>query len=499
MTNEFAAKAQHYNKSPIIVLNNRGHILYSNSSARPILDFWYVKHDGIVPRTLVDVSKIVLSTKEPAEIDFEVDGSWYGLNLTADKDGSHAVYIYWHDISLRRALYEEIEDREQRFSLIMKGTNDGIWDLNLETGALYFSHRWLNMAGYQTGDIDNSFKAWQDLIHPDDLGEILMDWLKCMAGEETGFSFEYRFLHKDGHWLWILCRGISLNEDGESIRLAGSHTDITDRKKAEAELLDHRDHLQELIEEQVKDIRHALKQAEKANDSKSEFLANMSHELRTPLHGILSFSQFGIKRIEKATKEKLLGYFTNIEESGNRLLKLVNSLLDLSKLEANKMVFEFKNTDIKHLVQSIEKEFSSIIEAKQIQIEYLPYNDKTFAWVDAEKMGQIVRNLLSNALKFTPDEKTISIKFEEVVVNALAGLKVSIIDQGLGIPEGELKSVFDKFIQSSRTDTGQGGTGLGLSICVEIITRHQGKIWAQHNPEGGAVFCFNFPIDRRAR
>jgi PAS domain S-box-containing protein len=240
--------------------------------------------------------------------------------------------------------------------------------------------------------------------------------------------------------------------------------------------------------------RDITKQIE-AQRSKSEFLANMSHELRTPMHSILSFSQLGLKKIESADKEKLLKYFNRIETSGERLLVLLNDLLDLSKLESGRMDLELKTANLQLTLESCLNEQESQIADQKLRIT-TSFDRDCIGTFDTVRINQVITNLLSNAIKFTPDGKSISITITTDKLADRPTLCFSIEDEGIGIPEGELEEVFDKFIQSSKTKTSAGGTGLGLSICKEIISSHHGKIWAKHGAHGGTIFKFTIPLDR---
>ena len=248
--------------------------------------------------------------------------------------------------------------------------------------------------------------------------------------------------------------------------------DITERKRAE------------------EDLQKAKESAEDANQAKSEFLANISHELRTPLHGILSFAGFGMKKFATAKPDKLLSYFTQINQSGRILLNLLNDLLDLAKLESGKMPFHLERTNFNLLISKAIDEFSVIATQKKITMECIEPEVVIHLTIDAQRIQQVLRNLLSNALKFSPDNSQIEVKLN--CENDRA--KVTVSDQGIGIPENELEQVFNKFIQSSKTKTGAGGTGLGLAICKEIILVHEGSICAANNIDGGASFSFEIPM-----
>lgn len=242
--------------------------------------------------------------------------------------------------------------------------------------------------------------------------------------------------------------------------------------------------------------------AELSNRAKSEFLANMSHELRTPMHAILGFSSLGSSKVEIASNEKIASYFSRINESGQRLLGLLNDLLDLSKLEAGRMNFEFSENDLQLTIANVIDELGPLFRDRLLTIDIEPASVDTIAIYDDEKISQVVRNLLSNAIKFSPEGRSIMIHFsasklpqnDPASTTEIAAISVSIWDQGTGIPEDELETVFDEFVQSSKTEQGAGGTGLGLSISKEIIKQHGGIIKAGNAVgDGGAVFTFSLP------
>ena len=282
------------------------------------------------------------------------------------------------------------------------------------------------------------------------------------------------------------------------------YTDVTERKAAEAELRRHRDHLQELVEERTADLRKAKEAAERASDAKSEFLANMSHELRTPMHSILSFAGLGEERSRAVQQEKLAHYFQRIHQSGDRLLTLLNNLLDLSKLEAGMMQLHPGTHDIGALVREAVAESEVWAASRQVHVEC----DCTLAdariTLDGVRFGQVIRNLLSNAIKFSPTGGRVQVRLSASHLprgrratdrEDLPAVSIEVRDEGIGIPENELDTIFDKFVQSSKTKTGAGGTGLGLAICREIIVAHRGTIRACNNPEGGVSLLVTLPRD----
>ena len=248
------------------------------------------------------------------------------------------------------------------------------------------------------------------------------------------------------------------------------------------------------LKERTIELQKAQKIAEDANNAKSDFLTNISHELRTPLQGILSFAGFGIKKHITAGPDKILDYFQKIRQSGETLLMLLNNLLDLAKLESGKITFEFRPADLGSLIDLTNKEYASLVSERNLTIrcEQPEANEKIV--LDADKICQVLRNLFSNAVKFSPEGGTIDI----TTFGTPDSIVVSVRDQGAGIPENELGNVFNKFFQSTNTKNGAGGSGLGLAICREIIAAHKGRIWAENNPDVGANLLFEIPLSLEA-
>lgn len=321
-------------------------------------------------------------------------------------------------------------------------------------------------------------------------------------------DFEYCVVGADGERHWFSSSGKPrFDAEGRFIGYRGTSREISAQKRMEAELRTHRDNLGALVEAQTADLVHAKERAEEANRIKSEFLANMTHELRTPMHAILSFAHIGLSKAASAPSEKLVGYFDRIRSSGERLLKLVSDLLDLSKLEAGKMPLEARSVDLEALVREVAHDLEALVETRQQRLEVISAPCDTVVYGDSARLAQVVRNLLSNALKFTPDGRHVRVSFAPAELPAgrraidrgtVAALCMTVADEGIGIPEGELDKVFDKFYQSSKTRTGAGGTGLGLAICKEIVLAHRGTIRASNRPGGGAVFDTTLPRGNQA-
>ena len=266
--------------------------------------------------------------------------------------------------------------------------------------------------------------------------------------------------------------------------------------RSEADLRAHRDHLQEAVEDRTRELLVAKEAAEQASRAKSEFLANISHELRTPMHSILSFAKLASSRMQGDVMDpaKISHYVQRIHQSGERLLRLLNDLLDLSKLEAGKMVYEMLPQDVGSIAVDVAQELTELAAGRSVSLDTSRVQSASVVVCDAARVGQVVRNLVSNAIRYSPPGGTVTLQVVADDDAAASGIVVSVADEGAGIPAGELESIFDKFVQSSKTKSGAGGTGLGLSICREIVQHHGGRIWAA-NGDRGAIVSFTLPAN----
>ena len=382
-----------------------------------------------------------------------------------------------------KALENQVREREKAEQKVLKKTNQLQSALSVSNAGLFFFHTenkqlFLDAKAAQIFDLDvnttkNMLTAVCNLVHPKD-----SQWLCEFFNNANSYDidspvdFEFRILTPANKVQWIELKGI-LSIEAESINksIQGVLVDIT-RKKANQDLLREK------------------KAAEIANHAKSIFLANMSHELRTPLHSILSFASLGLSRTEEASKEKTNLYFSRIHQSGELLHNLLNDLLDLSKLEAGKIELKHARHDLHVLVKQVLNEHTKEIKALEIQIECDYQPGETIAEFDNIRIFQVISNLLSNAIKASPKGGKIIFSIQKDD----NGIELKIKDQGSGVPETELNSIFEKFQQSSQTNNGSGGTGLGLAICKEIITGHNGSLGVTNNPDGGACFYFRIPV-----
>jgi PAS domain S-box-containing protein len=235
----------------------------------------------------------------------------------------------------------------------------------------------------------------------------------------------------------------------------------------------------------TREARDALEETSRA---KSEFVANMSHELRTPLQSIIGFSELGVLRGKD--QPRLAGMFEDIHAAGQRMLALVNDLLDVAKIESTVGTFHLERIDLRGPLRSVVRELEPLVGSRQLDLRLDLSAVPLVAKADPTRFQQLMRNVIANAIKFSPDGGTIEVVGETSPPHEL---HFSVTDQGPGIPEAELGQIFEAFVQSSTTKDGSGGTGLGLAICRKIVEAHGGRIHAENRARGSA-FHVHLPM-----
>jgi PAS domain S-box-containing protein len=500
MNNEFRAK-QLNNALHVVQMSGKG-IFYITLISFLILIFlaiWMMKSLIVNPISRLtqimsrlssnDLDVKVFGTKQRTEIgEMARSVEIFKINAVKKQEAENALQalnehleekVHQRTIKLEKnearlaTLVKYAVEGEERLKILINTAMDAVIQLNEEGIIINWNKQAETMFGWSS--IDVLGHKLHNLIIPEQYREQHIKGMKRFITTEKmtilNTRIEITALHHDGREFPIELT-ISPNKYEGHYQFSAFIRDITEKKKSELAII------------QAKD------EAEEANKAKSAFLANMSHELRTPMHGILSFSSLGIKKSDSATREKLHKYFSNINVSGDRLLVLLNDLLDLSKIEAGKMKLNMEKGDLADVFSSCCSEQEQHAKDLLLRVELTEPVHPVTGLFDIARIKQVVANLLSNAIKFSPKGGIITATLSK---NDKQELCFSLLDNGVGIPEDELTTVFNAFIQSSKTKTGAGGTGLGLAICKEIIESHGGNIWAEKNPEGGAVFMFVIP------
>jgi PAS domain S-box-containing protein len=386
------------------------------------------------------------------------------------------------DITERKRA-EKVRENEERQRLAAEAANLGIWCWNLKNGRLLWTPLCRSLHGLGEDD-EVTFVRFIAMLHPDDR-ERTERAVRRSLEERGEYRIEHRVVWPDGsiHWIRVLGR-VFCDPTGEPDRMLGASLDITAQKAAEQALADA------LLREQA-----ARAEAQAATRAKDEFLAVVSHELRTPLQSILGWTQMlKARRFDEGTLQRVV---ETIERNGKAQARLIEDLLDVSRIVAGKLRLERKRVDLVHVVTSALESAKAAIDAKAIQVDVTIEPVASEVLGDPDRLQQVVANLLSNAVKFTPSLGRIGVRLEREGTAA----KLTVENTGVGISPEFLPHIFDRFRQAaSVTRRAQGGLGLGLAIVRHLVELHGGAVKAESPGEGqGATLTVTLPLDSTER
>ncbi|MEO8383873.1 MAG: ATP-binding protein [Betaproteobacteria bacterium] len=376
------------------------------------------------------------------------------------------------DVTLIKNLERELARQRERLDLVIRSSQQGIWDIDMsESGNSYFSDRFREILGYTKLDFPAAFE-WRDHVHPEDAPEVHDRVIAHFKGDTALFDIECRIRRGDESYVWVGVRAIARRDsEARAVRFVGSITDVTDRKIAEVELTE------------------ANIRVTEAARAKESFLATMSHEIRTPLNGVLGMASL---LSETTLNDEQHDYIRLIRASGDTLLRLIDDVLDFSKIESGRMTLESVAVEI---VPVVEEAFELVAEKareKGLALlfdmrEEVPFYIKG----DATRLRQILLNLLSNAIKFTEKgEIRIELSVQHKAGSQLE-LRGQVSDTGIGIPADRASKLFQPFTQVDASTTRKyGGTGLGLAIVRRLSQLMGGDVYVESNTGKGSTFVF---------
>ena len=373
-------------------------------------------------------------------------------------------------------LAEEIlRASEERFRIMADTAPVMIWMAGTDKLCTFFNKPWLDFTGRS---LEAEFgNGWTEGVHPEDLEHCVQTYVACFEARRP-FGMDYRLRRHDGQYRWIFDQGVPrVSSRGTFLGYIGSCVDVTERKQAEAER-------EKLAEEQA-----ARAVAEAASRSKDEFLALVSHELRTPLSAILSYAQ--LLRIGPVDIEAINRAVTVIERNVKAQIQIIEDLLDSARITTGKLRIEPALINLIPVLQAAVDTVRPAASAKGVTLVLDCESKPAEALVDPARLQQIVSNLLTNGIKFTPDGGRVWLAMK----HDAGQIRIIVSDTGEGIEASFLPFVFQRFSQADTSSARRfGGLGLGLSLVKDLVELHGGTISAQSEGVGrGATFTVTFP------
>uniref|UniRef100_A0A832DJI9 histidine kinase n=1 Tax=Ignavibacterium album TaxID=591197 RepID=A0A832DJI9_9BACT len=478
-----------------IALVQDGRIIIANKSFANI--FGYDFGEELLNKEILDLSsnddiikvaeyfRLLERKKEaPARFDFlgkKRDNSYLHTEIsvgTFDVDKNTYIVLIARDITERIRAQRAIRESEEKYRNITENIDDFLFTferIGFSLRPVFCTSSIQKISGYTQTDFLSDSKLFLKIIHPDDFKALkpkLMSLLKSRI--QLSGEFEFRIINKQGNIVWVRTKlNLIRSGTGRIQKLFGLVSDITFRKRAEEEL---RKSTQNLI---------------KLNETKDRFISIISHDLRTPFSSILGFTDL-LENDDELSEEERKQYIKYIQEASRSMLSLVNSLLDWTRLQTGRIRFEPQKVNITEIINdSISALRGSAIQ-KQIELQSKVNND-LYLFVDKSLIIQVFNNLISNAIKFTHSNGTVTISASPAENKRF--IKFSVRDTGIGIQPEDLQKLFkvdSKF--TTEGTAGEKGSGLGLSLVKEIIEKHGGQIWVDSKPGEGSDFQFTLPL-----
>jgi PAS domain S-box-containing protein len=380
----------------------------------------------------------------------------------------------------RKRTEQLLEESELRFRILTRATNEAVWDWNMETDSVWWNRNVQTLFGYDEEAVGVASEWRNQNVHPDDREHIATSLQARVQRNEDFWSGEYRFRRADGSYADIFDRGYILRDhNGRAIRMIGSMMDVTKRKR-EMELARSRD--------------AALESAR----LKSQFLANMSHEIRTPMNSIIGMTDI-LLHTDLTSEQR--EFVEIVRMSGESLLTIINDILDFSKIEAGKLKFEMLDFEPRTTVEETITMLQEQTHVKKLQLSwFVDPNVPSGVCGDPGRLRQVLTNLISNAIKFTPRGEIKVRATKEAEGDTHVVLRFEVTDTGIGVPEEARACLFQAFSQVDPSTTRKyGGTGLGLAICKQLVNLMAGEIGCDSTPEKGSTFWFTARFEKPIR
>lgn len=398
-----------------------------------------------------------VKSKRTVEFDYCVPQSsiWFKFRFYPSDEG---ISIFVTDITQFKMAERDIARSEERLRLAVEAGKIGVWDWDIRTNHILWSDRIYEIHGVKKSDRSLKFDDFINVVYPDDL-KLVRTTLDKAISEKSSYELEFRAFGQMRKIIWLFTRAkVFFDSNGKPVRMLGATIDITARKKLEKQ--------------------------------KDEFIGLASHELKTPVTSLKAYGQVLQKLFEKKGDKQSVLLLQKMDIQINKLTNLIADLLDVTKIQEGKLEFRKTRFALNQLISEVVEEIQRTTDKHRIVAHLIP---KVKIMGDQERYAQVLINLLTNAIKYSPGNKKITLSSKRVNDE----IWITVKDRGLGIPVDKQSQVFKRFfrVENKAAET-YPGLGLGLYISKEIIERQNGKIWVESSAGKGAKFTFTIPIRR---
>jgi len=426
-------------------------------------------------------AKLHSGKKESGESEYlgiKKDQSRFSLGINSallyDKDGIPTnILVIGRDITERKAIQEQIKESEQRLQMVINVTEEGIWDWHLPSGRVIHNHQWYMLLGAKPGEIENTVEAFGNLIHPEDKAIVFQKIDAMLQGKSDKYYSEHRLVGK-GRTIWVRDRGaiVEHNTQGNPVRMLGSYTDITKQREADAE------------------IKFQNEKLRKINAEREKFFSIIAHDLRGPLGGFMGITEMMADESQYFSEIERKEMMSDLSRSARNTFNLLENLLEWSQMVQGRTDFLPVTLNLKELITGCVAMITEPAQLKAIKIR-TDLSNHLEVIADHNMLHTVIRNLLTNALKFTCEGGEITVSALEEENNFTA---ISVKDTGIGMTEEMRTNLFRIDAKVKRPGTnGEHSTGLGLPLCKEFVEKQGGKISVESEQNKGTVFCFTIP------
>ncbi|MFO0899819.1 MAG: PAS domain S-box protein [Pirellulales bacterium] len=474
--------------APLLLLNRAGQITFASPAAEELLGRKWPQLAGQA------VASLLSAEARPAFERALADGGLLGdvrsvlerldgrripvafaMSPLEQDGGRMGAVLALRDLSAQHQAEQALEASERMFRELADALPQIVWITRPDGYHEYYNQHWWTYTGLSYEEAKG--EGWNRLLHPEDRPRAIARWRQALDTGEP-YEIEYRFRRaSDGEYRWFLGRALPLcGDDGQIVRWFGTCTDIHDQKQA------------------AQDLQQAKELAEGANRAKDQFLATVSHELRTPLSSILGYSQ--LLKLGLLAEQEVNEAVEAIERGAKALAQLVEDILDTSRIMNGKLRMEMKPVDMRTVVRNAIEAVRPLASEKGIDVVEQADEGPYVVQGDAQRLQQVVLNLLTNAVKFSAEGQTVRVLLDRTPLDEdQSRVQVSVVDEGVGIKPDFLPQVFERFQQADSSNVRQhGGLGLGLSIVKHLIEQHGGLAEAESAGEGqGATFSVSLP------